>query len=63
MYGSQKGADSAMILKLDSGLERLNSKIIEANFNHPKVNLQKIQGSGAAGGFVGGCIAFLNSKL
>lgn len=59
IFAKQKGADDAMIKRLDGGLLHL-AKIIE---DSKSINLQEIEGTGAAGGLGGGMIAFLNAKL
>ena len=59
VYAPQKGADKQMVLELDEGLENFR-KLIE---KEKTLNLNNIQGSGAAGGMGGGFVAFLNAQL
>lgn len=59
IYGPQKGADEAMVEKLDNNLKHLAGKIKE----YLKIDLENVPGSGAAGGLGGGFLAFLNGKL
>lgn len=59
IYARQKGADDAMIEKLDMGLRRL-SDVIEKDLGK---QVAFIPGAGAAGGLGAGLIAFLNAKL
>jgi len=59
VYARQKGADDAMIEKLDIGLRRL-SEIIEKDLGK---QVAFIPGAGAAGGLGAGLLAFLNAKL
>lgn len=59
VYGRQKGADDAMIEKLDMSLRRL-SEIIEKDLG---IQVAFIPGAGAAGGLGAGLMAFLNAKL
>ncbi len=59
VYAAQKGADEAMILALDAGLEQLASVIR----NDLGKEVAKTPGSGAAGGLGAGGIAFLNAEL
>lgn len=59
VYAPQKGADKKMVKELDKGLKHL-SKIIKKDF---KINVSKIKGSGAAGAFGAGSIAFFNASL
>jgi glycerate 2-kinase len=59
IYAKQKGANPEQIAFLDKGLRNLNS-ILEKKQG---INLQKIAGSGAAGGLAGGAKAFLGAKV
>ncbi|CZE49807.1 glycerate kinase [Campylobacter geochelonis] len=59
IYGAQKGADSAMIERLDMGLRNF-SKITSEFFGVDNSNLA---GSGAAGGLGFGLVSFLGAKL
>ena len=59
VYASQKGASKEEIEQLDEGLKNF-AAVIEKTFG---INLQEIEGSGAAGGLGGGTVAFLNGKL
>ncbi|CZE45910.1 glycerate kinase [Campylobacter geochelonis] len=59
IYGVQKGADSAMIERLDMGLRNF-SKITSEFFGVDNSNLA---GSGAAGGLGFGLVSFLGAKL
>ena len=59
VYGPQKGADSEMIEMLDSKMRHLDS-IISKELG---IELQKIPGSGAAGGMGGGMQAFFSAQL
>ena len=59
VYAPQKGATPSMVEDLDKKMEKLAS-LIKRDFN---IDLQKILGSGAAGGMGGGMVAFFSSKL
>ena len=59
VYGPQKGADEEMVIDLDNKMRCLASVIN----NELGVDVQKIPGSGAAGGMGGGMAAFFNSEL
>ena len=59
VYGPQKGANSKEIELLDRGLEHF-AKLLLNEFN---TDVQKIKGSGAAGGMGAAGITFLNAKL
>ena len=59
VYARQKGATEKDIELLDEGLQSF-AKTIETEFG---INVQKIKGSGAAGGMGGGAVAFLDGKL
>jgi glycerate 2-kinase len=59
IYGPQKGADKAMVKKLDENLERL------AGIIHKELHLDisTLTGGGAAGGLGAGLVAFLKGTL
>lgn len=59
VYAAQKGANKNEIVRLDIGLQNL-ARIIKKQFG---VDLQRIPGTGAAGGLGGGAVAFLNAKI
>ena len=59
IYAEQKGASPEEIELLDEGL-RNYAKIINGQFG---IDLQKIAGSGAAGGIGGGAVVFLKGQL
>ncbi|WP_289038652.1 glycerate kinase [uncultured Zobellia sp.] len=59
IYGAQKGASAAEIEILDKGLKSF-AKVALDTYD---INLQKIKGSGAAGGIGGGAILFLRGEL
>ncbi len=59
VFSPQKGADDAMVKRLDCALVHLAS-IVRTELG---VDLQSIPGSGAAGGMGGGMCAFLHSRL
>lgn len=59
IFAPQKGADQEMVKELDAGLRHLAS-LIDKNFG---VNVQSIEGSGAAGGFGGGLIGIIGGRL
>ncbi len=59
VYAPQKGASEQMIKELDEGMENFR-KLIEAE---RKIDLNTIEGAGAAGGLGGGFVAFLNAEL
>lgn len=59
VYGPQKGADSEMVEELENNMRYLNKKIVE----ELNIDLQTIEGSGAAGGLGGGLVAFCNASL
>lgn len=58
VFAAQKGADTAMIERLDAGMKHLAAKLQEIT----SVDLQQISGSGAAGG-LGGMLYILGGKL
>ena len=59
VYAPQKGADERMIKELDNGMESFR-KLIE---KEKRLDLNTIQGAGAAGGLGGAFVAFLNAQL
>lgn len=59
VYAAQKGANAEMIQDLDDGLKHFNEIILKTR----GINLQNIEGSGAAGGLGGGAIAFLSAEI
>ena len=59
IYGAQKGASAEEIEILDKGLKSF-AKVALDTYD---INLQKIKGSGAAGGIGGGAILFLRGEL
>ena len=59
VFAPQKGADEAMVKRLDKGL-RHAADIISRCLN---VSVSDIKGSGAAGGMGAGALAFLNAEL
>ncbi|MCM8767261.1 MAG: glycerate kinase [Candidatus Omnitrophica bacterium] len=59
VYGPQKGADKNTIKILDYGL-RNYAKIIK---KYKNIDVNKINGAGAAGGIVAGFLSFLNAKI
>ncbi|WP_456421740.1 glycerate kinase [Lutibacter sp.] len=59
IYAQQKGASQNEIIHLNKGLEHIAS-IFQKDFN---VDIQNIEGAGAAGGMGAGSIFFLNARL
>lgn len=59
IFGRQKGADDAMIQQLDNGLANLAIVYLRAT----GIDVQSIQGSGAAGGLGGALAAILNARM
>ena len=59
IYGAQKGASENEIIFLNQGLCNF-AEIIK---NRYEIDLQKVNGSGAAGGVGGGALVFLNGEL
>ncbi len=59
VFGPQKGASDAQILRLDNGLHHL-AKIIHQDIGQ---DILYIKGAGAAGGMGGGAVAFFGAKL
>jgi len=71
VYAPQKGADAAMVERLDRGLRHMAVICAGAPHNHPASaeaplpggELEKIPGAGAAGGLGFGVLAFLRGGL
>lgn len=59
VFGPQKGADEAMVQRLDEGLQHL-AKLWERDLG---TNVDNLPGAGAAGGMGGGMAAFFWSRL
>ncbi len=59
IFGPQKGANPEMVLELDKNLENY-AKVIQKDLNK---SIDKVPGSGAAGGLGAGLMAFLDAKL
>jgi hypothetical protein len=59
IFGPQKGADEAMIGRLDAGLAHL-AEVIRKDLG---LSVAEVPGAGAAGGMGAGCIAFLDARL
>lgn len=59
VFGPQKGADEAMVERLDEGLGHL-ARLMERDLG---VSVAQIPGAGAAGGMGAGCMAFLGAEL
>lgn len=59
IFAPQKGADAAMVSRLDNGL-RHTSEIIRRDCG---TDVSQIKGAGAAGGMGAGAVAFLNAEL
>ena len=59
VFGPQKGADAAMVGRLDAGLRAL-AEVIHARLG---ADVADIRGAGAAGGMGAGVIAFLGGQL
>jgi len=59
VFGPQKGADEAMVRRLDDGLRRLAGKLAETFGG----DFAAVPGAGAAGGMGAGCLAFLRASL
>ena len=59
VFGPQKGADQAMVLRLDAGLRHLAERIrTDVGFD-----VSNLPGAGAAGGMGAGMCAFLGGKI
>ncbi len=59
VFGPQKGADQSMVKILDAGLVHLANKIKE----NLRLEVESLEGAGAAGGMGAGIVAFLGAKL
>ena len=59
VFGPQKGADAAMVERLDAGLAHL-AAVIERDLG---ARVADIPGAGAAGGMGAGCMAFLGAEM
>lgn len=59
IYGPQKGATPEMVAALDAALVRL-AEVARADLG---VDVEYLQGAGAAGGLGGGMVAFLDAEL
>ena len=59
VFAPQKGADAAMVERLDGQLQAL-SAAVERDLG---VDISRMPGAGAAGGFGGGAVAFLKAQL
>ncbi len=59
IYAPQKGASAEVVIELDKGLQNF-SKVAYSQLG---INLQNIEGAGAAGGLGAGCILFLSAEL
>ena len=59
VFGPQKGADAAMIARLDKGLRKLDA-VMKKDLG---VSVADVPGAGAAGGMGAGCMAFLHAEL
>ncbi|MBX2970277.1 MAG: glycerate kinase [Cyclobacteriaceae bacterium] len=58
-YALQKGADEVGVQILDAGLRHVANLVLR----DLKIDLQKVYGSGAGGGFAGGAHAFMGAEL
>jgi glycerate kinase len=59
VFGPQKGATAEMVERLESGLAHL-AEVVKQQLG---IRIDKIPGSGAAGGLSAGAIAFMDAKL
>lgn len=59
VFGPQKGADAAMVQRLDAGLRHLAQRVRQ----DLKTDILNLPGAGAAGGMGGGAVAFLGGQL
>ena len=59
VFAPQKGADAAMVERLDRGLCHLDS-VLQRTLGH---SFAGVPGAGAAGGMGAGCLAFLGGRL
>lgn len=58
-FGPQKGADAAAVETLEAGMERVRQVALD----HGGMDLNRIPGTGAAGGAAGGLVAFAGAKI
>ncbi|MDO4574603.1 MAG: glycerate kinase [Planctomycetia bacterium] len=58
VFAPQKGADAAMVARLDAGLQHLSHTLQKMG-----IAISKLPGAGAAGGMGGGMAAFWGSRL
>lgn len=59
VFGPQKGADEAMVKRLDAGLKHM-ANIIRRDL---QTDIETLPGAGAAGGMGGGAVAYLGGTL
>lgn len=59
VFGPQKGADTAMVARLDQGLRKLDA-VMKKDLG---ISVADVPGAGAAGGMGAGCMAFLHAEL
>lgn len=59
VFAKQKGANSAMVKQLDSGLKNI-ARLVADNLN---IDIQNIPGAGAGGGLGGACVTFLGARI
>jgi glycerate kinase len=59
VFGPQKGATAEMVERLESGLAHL-AEVVKQQLG---IQIDKIPGSGAAGGLSAGAVAFMDAKL
>lgn len=59
VFGPQKGADAAMVERLDAGLAHM-AEIVKRDLDRDVLTLP---GAGAAGGMGAGCVSFLGAEL
>lgn len=59
VYARQKGADIAMIERLEQGMESIRNIVMRDR----GIDLNLLPGAGAAGGMGGGAVAYLNAEL
>ena len=59
VFAPQKGADEAMVLRLDGQLQALDN-VFQRELG---LSVAQLPGAGAAGGMGGGCVAFLGAAL
>ncbi len=59
VFAPQKGADEAMVKRLDAGMQSF-AKVVQSTFG---IDIVPVAGAGAAGGMGGAFLAFLNATL